>query len=54
MKQLITVLFSVIHSFIEFLPCDGSCRKRMSTKTEGWLVRDSQAVGGDGQVSTQL
>lgn len=54
MKQLITVLFSVIHSFIEFLPCDGSCKKQMSTKIEGWLVRDSQANGGGGQVSTQL
>lgn len=54
MKQLITDLFSVVHSFIESLPCDGYCKKQMSTKIEGWLVRDSQANSGDGRVSTWL
>lgn len=36
MKQLITDLFSVVHSLIESLPCDGYCKKQMSTQKAGW------------------
>lgn len=43
MKQLITELFSVVHSFIESLPCDGYCKKQMNTQIEACLVRDSWA-----------